>query len=89
MNESQLRTKVDYKCRGEKDKRSGDVEVLQLRSLVPYVYGISEIVVWNVPSTSGNAHYGVASTDTITPHGNNMMYTFLGKYYGKLAILAI
>ena len=52
MNESQLRTKVVHKCRGEKDKRSGDVEVLQLRSLVPYVYGILEIIVWNVPCTS-------------------------------------
>ena len=48
--------------------------ILQLRSLVPYAYGISEIVVWNVPSTSGNAHYGVASTDAIIPHENNMAY---------------
>ena len=66
-----------------------DVGVLQLRSLVPYVYGISEIVVWNVPCTSGNAHYGVASTDAIIPHGNKVTYTFLDYFHGKLAILAI
>ena len=54
-----------------------DVVVLLLRSLVPYVYGISKIVVWNVPRNSGNTHYGVVSTDAIIPHGNKVMYTIV------------
>ena len=53
------------------------VEFLQLRRLVPYVYDMPFIMVWDVLCTSNDAHNDIASMDAINRYSHKLSFVLL------------